>query len=132
LDAERTQIRSDAEQVKNDRTTPSRTLLAGASFAAPLILSLYALDPSRYYVLLAFAGDILLALIMYKIYTSTSRKLLKLIMSTDAAFLLAIEKLSHFRDYFDMDTYPLTILLKKKLFPFTIIIVLLRLQPKSD
>jgi hypothetical protein len=105
LDAERIQIKSDAEEVKSDRTIPSKTLLNGALFAAPLILTFYAVDPSRYYILLVFAADIVFALIMFKIHAAISKRIHKVTRSTDAAFLLAIEKLNYFRHYFDMDIY---------------------------
>jgi hypothetical protein len=115
LDAERLQIISDADDAKNHHTTPSKTLLNGASFAAPLILALYAIDPSAYHILLVFVADIVLALIMYRIYIATLKRINKLTRSIDRAYLLTIEKLNYFRDYFDMDTYDVNSFTKDKI-----------------
>jgi hypothetical protein len=112
LDVERIQIKSDAEEVKSDRTTPSKNLMNGALFAVPLIFALYSVDPSRYYLLLVAGADIGFALIMHKIHTSTLKRIQKLNRSIDKAYLLAIEKLNHFIYYFDMDIYDIDRLTK--------------------
>jgi hypothetical protein len=118
LEAERKQIRSQAELVENEVTTWSKRLFTGASFAAPLILALYSVEPLRNFVLPLLAADIAIGLLMYRKYNSIRGEIHSLILSTDAAFLLATEKLNYFRAYFDMDTYFLDKITEDKIASF--------------
>jgi hypothetical protein len=118
LEAERKQIRSQSELVENEVTTWSKRLFTGASFAAPLILALYSVEPWRNFVLPLLATDIAIGLLMFRKYNSIRGEIHNLILSTDTAFLLAIEKLNYFRAYFDMDTYFLDKITENKIASF--------------
>jgi hypothetical protein len=118
LEAERKQIHSPAELVENEVTNWSKRLFTGASFAAPLILALYSVEVLRNFVLPLLAADIAIGLLMFRKYNSIRGEIHSLILSTDAAFLLAIEKLNYFRDYFAMDTYFLDKITENKIASF--------------
>jgi len=92
--------------------------LTGATFAIPIISGFYTSNISNNYLLGVLIASIAFAIIMYLRYTFTSNRMQKLINSTDVAFLQAIEKLNHFRHYFDTDTYPLDKITESKLTSF--------------
>jgi hypothetical protein len=132
LEAERTQMRSKAELVENEVTTWSKRVYTGASIAAPIILRLYSVEPLRNFVLPLLAIDIGFGILMFMRYTSIRGKIHRLILSMDAAYTSAINKLNYFRDYFVMDTYFLNKTTEDNIASFFNYHTLLQLQHKLN
>jgi len=118
LEAERTEIRSQADLVENTVTTLRNPILTAVSFAAPIILSLIPVGLPIDLMLKFLIANIVVGLIAFIVFTVIRGRIHSLTLSMDASFLSAIRKLNYFRRYFNTEIYHLQILKEERIVSF--------------
>lgn len=106
LESDRAKIMSQAELIENTYTAWRNPILAATTFAASIILGLYSAGLLWNEVILPLLSiDISIGLASFVIFTVLRGRIHSLSLSMNTSFLSAIDKLSYYRRYFNMETY---------------------------
>jgi hypothetical protein len=100
FESERARNRSWTDIVENDLTASRSAYLSAVSVAATVILALYSANVWKELMLPLLAVDIGIGMIVYAIFNSRKKRTRHLVLTMDAAYFLAADKLTDLHSLF--------------------------------